>query len=53
MSKMLGIFLIGIGMSFVLGGIWVLTQTSESQKTEIAQVIVDPTNKQTALDSLS
>ncbi|MDO9553859.1 hypothetical protein [Rhodonellum sp.] len=49
-------------MSFLLGGIWVLTKTPESQKAEIAQVVVFPEkselvissdSKQIALDSLS
>ena len=53
MSKMLGIFLIGIGISFVLGGIWVLTQTSAIQKSAIAPVIEIPRSNQTASDSLS
>lgn len=65
MSKMVGILLIGIGMSFLLGGIWVLTKTPETQKAEIAQVVVapektkisegvvPPDSNQIALDSLS
>lgn len=40
-------------MSFLLGGIWVLTQSSSTQKSEISQVLVNPDSKQTALDSLS
>ena len=53
MSKMLGIFLIGIGTSFILGGIWVLTQTSAAQKPEVAQVLEIPGSQQNVLDSLS
>jgi hypothetical protein len=53
MSKMLGIFLIGIGLSFLLGGIWVLTQTSATQKPEVAQALEIPRSQQNILDSLS
>ncbi len=53
MSKMIGLILIGIGVSFVLGGIWVLTQTPEYKKPEVAQVLENPYSKQAAFDSLS